>query len=76
MKKKGKIMMKTIDILTTHARAMEVCVDEGQYDDFGRPLLVMTPVEGFPSIILSKEEEQEALDFLQDAIAYRERNPL
>lgn len=58
------------------ARVMEVSFVPDQTDELGRPLLVMSPVEGFPSIDLSKDEEQEALDFLRDAIAFRERKPL
>lgn len=58
------------------AGAMEVSFVPNQTDELGRPLLVMSPIEGFPRIELSKDEEQEALDFLRDAIAFRERNPL
>lgn len=58
------------------AGVMEVSVVPNQTDESGRPLLVMSPVEGFSIIDLSPDEEQEALDFLRDAIAFRERNPL
>jgi len=58
------------------AGAMEVSVVPNQTVESGRPLLVMSPVEGFSIIDLSPDEEQRVLDFLQDAIAFRERNPL